>query len=177
MSALPEDYVSSLLEPHGHFSLSVRAACYGVNRIPKELAPRAGHPRYGFIHGVNRAVAIARVRHLFTVNLHLKNRDRRLFSAAYHVEFQKPEAVRHLYPQYLFLHYGLDVLVEHLFFPVGKALEPLERLVQISVAELVAHLLQPLPEGVPSGVLAHNERGAGNPDRFRTHYLVGGLLF
>ena len=66
-----------------------------------------------------------------------------------------------------------DVLVEDVLLAVGEILEAAERVVDGVVAELEAQLLELHLEGVPAGMLAHDQRRLAEADRFGGHDLVG----
>ena len=68
---------------------------------------------------------------------------------------------------------GHDVLVEDLLLLVGQGLEADEGIVERIVADVVAQLLQLLLEGMPAGMLAHDEVGAEEADILGPHDLVG----
>ena len=52
----------------------------------------------------------------------------------------------------------LDVLVVDVLLAVGQRLHPHEGVFQLVGAELVAHLLQPVDEGMAAGMLAEHQR-------------------
>ena len=65
-----------------------------------------------------------------------------------------------------------DVAVVDDLLPVAQLLEPREHLEEALVVELVAELLEPLPERVTPRVLAEHQHAAVGADRLRRHDLV-----
>ena len=52
----------------------------------------------------------------------------------------------------------LQIFFVDFFLLIGEPLEPLERLVELLIGHFVAELLQPLPERMAAGQLAHHQR-------------------
>src|SRR5207244_11440973 len=101
-------------------------------------------------------------------------RRRRLVSPALDVERLQPVGLRdRLEP---LADDGLQVLLVYFLLLVGQPLEPLECPVELLLGRLEAELLQPLPEGVPAGELAHDQRALAESDRLGPHDLVCRLL-
>ncbi len=67
----------------------------------------------------------------------------------------------------------IEVLVVDFLLLVGQCLEVVEQGFELLIGERVAHLGDPLPQGVAARVLAQDQVGPRHADVFWTHDLVG----
>ena len=67
----------------------------------------------------------------------------------------------------------LDILVVDMLLAVGQRLEADEGVFQLIAGEFVAELFQLVHEGMPAGMLAHDQRGLLHADVAGHHDLVG----
>ena len=72
---------------------------------------------------------------------------------------------------------GFEILIINMLFTVGQILETAERIFQSVFAQFIAQFLELFAEGMPSRMLAHDQRSFRDPDRFGSHNFIGLGIF
>ena len=158
-------------KPHRHLGLRIGAFGDGVDLVELQLRLMR-HQRLDAVEDrVDRAVAFGFLDLDHAVDVELHGGALRPMGAGDHGQRGQLDAVMRIGD--FLIDQRLDVLVVDVLLAVGERLHPHESVFQLVGAELVAHLLQLVHEGVTAGMLAEHQRGLLQADHFRLHDLVG----
>ncbi|KAF0129964.1 MAG: Uncharacterized protein FD148_1652 [Methylocystaceae bacterium] len=120
---------------------------------------------------VDGAVAGRLMRQLLSVNVERERRRLRAMCASHHHQRLDLDVIMSV--DDLVVDQRDQIFVVNEFLAVGQILEAIERVQQRVLAEVIAELLQLFTKRVAARMLAHDERGLGDPDALRRHDLIG----
>ena len=171
IGALGGHRAAVLRQPHRDFRLRVGAFGHGVHLIKLQHRLVRHHRLDAVEDGVDRAVALALLDQRLAVDVELHGGALRPVGAGDDRERDQLDVI--LGGRDLLVDQRLDVLVVDVLLAVGQRLEAHEGVFELIAGELVAQLLELVHEGVPPGMLAHDQRGLLHADVLGHHDLVG----
>ena len=164
-----------MTEPHGDLGLGVGAFGHRMHLVELQLR-LVRHQRLDAVeHRVDRAVALGLLDLRLSLDVELHGGTLRAMGTRDHRQRTQLDPV--MRRRQLLVDQRLDVLVVDVLLAVGQRLHPREGILQLVGAELVAHLLQLVDEGMASRMLAQHQRRLLEADHLRAHDLIGrGIL-